>query len=100
MTQDLFYKIMKDVFVKFVENERRQYDLVGRRTVLIVDGHISRYTVRTVNLLMDHNIDLVILPSHSSHVMQPLDLGLFAYMKRLFTECVFKCYASTLSSDA
>ena len=84
MTKDIFYLVMKEVFVKYVEHIRSYYNLVGRKAALVVDGHISRYTVRTVNLLMEHNIDLVILPSHSSHVMQPLDLGLFAYIKRVF----------------
>jgi len=49
--------------------------LVGRLAVLISDGHISRFTVGTVNLIMEHNIDCVILPSHSSHLIQPLDQG-------------------------
>jgi len=34
--------------------------------------------------LVEHNIDLVILPSHSSHVTQPLDLNLNAALNRAF----------------
>lgn len=31
---------------------------------------------------MEKAIDLLILPPHSSHVLQPLDVGLFAPLKR------------------
>ncbi len=48
----------------------------GRRTVLVYDGHPSRYPLRTVQLLMEHTTDLVILPSYSSYVTQLLDIGL------------------------
>ena len=82
MNSDLFYKIMKDVFVRYVETQRQYYGY--RRAVLVSDGHISRFTVRTVNLFMEHNIDCVILPSHSSHVTQPLDLGPNGIIKRVF----------------
>ena len=88
MTQDVFFMVMRDVFVKYVESVRSYYNLEGRRAVLVVDGHISRYTTRTVELLMEHNIDMVIIPSHSTHVMQPLDLGLFAILKRAFNDAM------------
>jgi len=83
MTKEVFYDVMK-VFVKYVEYVRSYNDLNERRACLVVDGHISRYTSATVNLLLKHRIDLVILPSHSSHVVQPLDLGLFAVFKRVY----------------
>jgi len=90
MTKDIFYSIMEDVFVKYVESVRSYYNLVGRRAVLVVDGHISRYTVGTVNLLIEHNIDLIILPSHSSHVTQPLDLGLNRAIKHVLRQRMWK----------
>ena len=31
---------------------------------------------------MQHAIDLLILPPHTSHVLQPLDVGVFAPLKR------------------
>jgi len=46
MEKERFYTIMKDVFVKHVESVRRDNGLPGRRAVLVVDGHISRFSVR------------------------------------------------------
>jgi len=89
MTKELFFTIMKGVFVKHIEAQRSYYGLEGRRAALVVDGHISRFTVRVVDLFMKHNIDLIILPSHSSHVTQPLDLGLNATIKRVFRNALF-----------
>jgi len=88
MTYDMFYRIMRDVFVKHIENVRRENGLEGRKAVLVVDGHVSRFTVRTVELLMKHNIDLVILPSHTSHVTQPLDIGLNRWIKQTYQQLV------------
>ena len=31
---------------------------------------------------MQHNIDLAVLPAHSSHITQPLNVGVFAPLKR------------------
>ena len=90
MEQELFFIIMRDVFVEYVERIRRENGLVGRRAVLVVDGHISRFTERTVNLLKEHNIECVILPSHSSHVCQPLDLGLNGWFKQKFRDALHR----------
>ena len=90
MTYDLFYNVMKDVFVKHVENVRRDNGLEGRRAVLVVDGHISRYTLRTAELLKEHHIDLVILPSHTSHVTQPLDIGLNRWIKQVYQQLIHR----------
>ena len=55
-----------------------------KRAILVVDGHISCYTLRTAELLMEHHIDLVILPSHTNHVTQPLDIGLNRWIKQVY----------------
>jgi len=86
MTKERFFEIMRDVFVKHVESVREQYGLEGQRAVLVVDGHLSRYSVKTIDLLMEHNIHLLILPAHSSHITQPLDLGLNRLLKMRFRE--------------
>jgi len=88
MTYDLFYRTMRDVFVKHVEDVRRINGLEGRRAVLVVDGHVSRFTLRTVDLLIQHKIDMVVLPSHSSHVTQPLDIGLNRWIKQVYQNLV------------
>jgi len=52
------------------------------RQVLVADGHSSHITARVVAFCMEHAIDLLILPPHCSHILQPLDVGMFAPLKR------------------
>ena len=55
---------------------------------MIVDGHSSHVNMGLVTLADDLRILLFILPPHTTHRLQPLDVGLFsplsqAYSKRL-----------------
>ena len=68
MTYELFYKIVSGVFVEYVENVRRSNGFGRKKGCFGYRHHISRFTLRTVDLLMEHNNDLVVLPSHTSHV--------------------------------
>lgn len=54
----------------------------GRRRLLIMNGHGSHITVGFISFCMDNAIDLLILPPHWSHVLQPLDVGVFSPLKR------------------
>ena len=60
----------------------------NRRRLLIVDGHSSHVNIRFLNYCDAHRILVLILPPHSTHRLQPLDVGLFqplatAYSKHL-----------------
>lgn len=52
------------------------------RRLLIMDGHGSHITANVISFCMEHAIDLLILPPHTSHVLQPLDVSVFAPLKR------------------
>jgi len=45
--------------------------------LLIFDGHGSHITFNFVSLCFTNNVLLLCLPSHSTHLLQPLDVGLF-----------------------
>lgn len=49
--------------------------------VLIVDGHKSRINSEAIELLFMNNIQLIILPAHTSHVTQPFDICVAAPLK-------------------
>lgn len=55
-------------------------DPVERR-LLIVDGHGSHVTPEFIAKCMRNAIDLMVLPAHTSHITQPLDVGPFAPLK-------------------
>lgn len=62
------------------EPETRRND--GKRRLLLLDGHGSHLTARFIAFCLDKNIDLVVLPPHTSHILQPLDVGVFSPLKR------------------
>jgi hypothetical protein len=47
-----------------------------------MDGHSSHITADVIAFCMQNAIDLLILPPHCSHILQPLDVGVFAPLKR------------------
>jgi hypothetical protein len=62
------------------EPETHQND--RKRRLLLLDGHGSHLTARFIAFCLDKNIDLVCLPAHTSHLLQPLDIGIFSPLKR------------------
>jgi len=50
--------------------------------LLVMDGHGSHITANVVAYCMEHAIDLLILPPHTSHKLQPLDVSVFSPLKR------------------
>ena len=55
----------------------------GKYRMLICDGHDSHITGDFIGHCMDNDILLMILPPHSSHLTQPLDVGLFGALKKV-----------------
>ena len=54
----------------------------GARRLLVLDGHGSHMTANVIAYCMENEIDLLVLPPHCSHVLQPLDVSVFAPLKR------------------
>jgi hypothetical protein len=49
--------------------------------LLIADGHDSHISGNFIGHCMENNIDLLILPPHCSHILQPLDIAIFGPLK-------------------
>ena len=58
----------------------------ARPVLLIEDGHSSHITLDTIKLARANNIHLLCLPSHSSHILQPLDIGVFKSFKSEYSK--------------
>ena len=48
-----------------------------RPVLLIEDGHGSHITLDVIELARANDTHLLCLPSHTSHILQPLDIGVF-----------------------
>jgi len=51
------------------------------KTMVIFDGYASHLSLRVLNLFRDACVIVYALPSHSSHLTQPLDVTVFGPMK-------------------
>lgn len=45
--------------------------------LLVLDGHGSHITINVIEFAKSNGIHLLCLPSHTSHILQPLDVGVF-----------------------
>jgi DDE superfamily endonuclease len=53
----------------------------GKRRALIFDGHGSHVQPEVLRFCIDNNISILLMPPHSSHLCQPLDVGVFSPLK-------------------
>ncbi|XP_077660561.1 uncharacterized protein AFUA_3G10430 [Aspergillus fumigatus Af293] len=56
----------------------------GRYRLLILDGHGSHLTPQFDQICTENDIIPICMPAHSSHLLQPLDVGCFSPLKRAY----------------
>ena len=71
-----------DYFLNYHES-RRNLSLT-KKMLLILDGHKSHVTLEVLQKAKAHGLDMVSLPSHTSHALQPLDISCFKPFKQSF----------------
>jgi hypothetical protein len=59
---------------------------IGSKRLLILDNHGSHTTPEFRSFCEDNNIILLWMPPHSSHLLQPLDVGCFGPLKTAFSK--------------
>jgi len=65
-----------------------------RPMLLIMDGHGSHISIELIELARSKDIYLLCLPSHTTHVLQPLDVGVFKSFKSNFSKACSKYLAA------
>ena len=60
----------------------------GKYRLLILDGHGSHLTPKFDEICSQNDIIPICMPAHSSHLLQPLDIGCFAVLKRSYGQLV------------
>ena len=60
----------------------------GRYRLLILDGHGSHLTPHFDEICSQNDIIPICMPPHSSHLLQPLDVGCFSPLKRAYGRLV------------
>ena len=61
----------------------------ARPVLLIQDGHTSHISIELIELARANDVCILCLPSHTTHLLQPLDVGVFKSFKTHFSKaCV------------
>ena len=69
----------------------------GQYRLLICDGHDSHISAQFVRYCIDNKIVVFLLPPHSSHLLQPLDVGVFGPVKAAMSLQLSRLYAMEIS---
>ena len=70
----------------------------GKRRALVFDGHGSHVQPEVLRFCIDNNISILLMPPHSSHLCQPLDVGVFSPLKTYMSEELDKIMRYGVSS--
>ncbi|KII83531.1 hypothetical protein PLICRDRAFT_119302, partial [Plicaturopsis crispa FD-325 SS-3] len=70
----------------FIPQARERAGDPEERVLLIFDGHGSHVTPKMMELAMANKIDFHLLPPHTTHKTQPLDVAVFGPMQLRWTE--------------
>ena len=81
----VFLNYLSKHFAKYVKLPEGN---TSERVLVLYDGHRSHISLSLAGLAKNNNVVLFVLPPHSSHVTQPLDVGVFGPFKSMYyTEC-------------
>lgn len=78
---EVFKQYLQNHFIKYCQG-RSEEDTV----LLLYDGHRSHVSVDLIEWARDHNIVLFVLPPHTSHILQPMDVGCFGPLQIKYSQ--------------
>lgn len=79
MTSDSFYKYIVNVFYKWLVHNNYEFPVI-----LYADNHSSHLTMQLAKFCKEKQIELIGLYPNSTHIIQPLDVGLFHVLKEKY----------------
>lgn len=69
-------------------NKYTQPQTVGEYRLLILDGHSSHVSLQFIEYCEQHKILPLCLPPHSTHILQPLDVGVFSPLAKAYKSLI------------
>ncbi|EEA21528.1 transposon, putative [Talaromyces marneffei ATCC 18224] len=78
-TDQIGLEWLKTHFIPYINDRTR-----GKYRMLILNGHGSHLTAEFDRICTENNIIPIYMPPHSSHLLQPLDVGCFVVLKRYY----------------
>ena len=77
MTYIAFYEYFANVFNKYLQDEN-----IKKPVIVFLDGHISHMSYCLSAFCKQQQIILCCLPPNATHILQPLDVAVFAPLKK------------------
>jgi hypothetical protein len=91
ITSDLFLMFAIDFCAQLQLYRMNLPDAIaGHRVLLILDGHSTRRNVLAMLIFDFFGVDVLILPGHCTHVLQPFDVGLASGLKAEFKKLLLR----------
>lgn len=75
INNEIWHKWVEQILIPYIIQIRIDLGMPGQKALFIVDSHSTRAHQPTILLFETYNILVIILPAHSSTIMQPLDLA-------------------------
>ncbi|XP_060572341.1 uncharacterized protein LOC132730435 isoform X3 [Ruditapes philippinarum] len=75
-----------EVFQKYLQTHFVKYATGKRPILLLYDGHRSHITPFIIDWAIEQNIILYVLPPHTSHILQPMDVGCFGPFAKIYSQ--------------
>ena len=78
---DIYADYLQKVVFLYINDRRAEINKPDLRAIIIADGHKSHVSELAKALCASNNIEYLVIPPHSSHILQPLDLCFFSLVK-------------------
>ena len=76
--------ITKELFKEWLEKHFVKDCGSARPVLLILDNHSTHVDVKVVTRAKELGVIMMALPPHTSHLFQPLDVGIFSPLKKYY----------------
>ena len=80
-------EIALDWFDQIFEPRSRPAQEISQHRILVLDGHSSHVNnIEYIEHAIANNVHLICLPAHTTHILQPLDIGLFSPLGQYYKQ--------------
>ena len=90
----VFRKYLEEHFMKYVQGRDPSEPLL-----LLYDSHKSHVSLGLIDWAKELNLILFVLPPHTSHILQPLDVGCFGPFQKIYDNLKAKFMRENSSSS-
>ena len=95
MESDNFLQFFSKMFVPAVNHLLQD----GSPVILFVDGHKSHLSLPLIRMAKEKGIHLYCLPPHCTHVLQPLDVGVYGPVKQEWKKILKEHKTQTMAEN-